>query len=260
MHEQNEHGADAADAPALRAAVPGSAGARQAAGALPLAELPRSPKMPRLPTLILVRCGEAISARRSVQELKGWELPSQHRPGRTWPVAGARINFGNVGIFGNLGNERAELPLRVTAGIDLGGTAVNYTLIDLDGHFLIDGLCEHPARSVEGPDICLQQIADGLAIAVQSAGVSLDDVIAGGSRYAGAGERDGRAQREGLDQLRACPVGRVRPPRQPVHPPAGRSAISTTATPARCGATSPSSAGRRRRRSPRSSAPAWAAA
>ncbi len=29
------------------------------------------------------------------------------------------------------------------------------------------GLCEHPARSMEGPDICLQQIADGLAIAVR---------------------------------------------------------------------------------------------
>jgi glucokinase len=68
--------------------------------------------------------------------------------------------------------------MQLIAGIDLGGTAVNYTLIDLDGHFLIDGLCEHPARSVEGPDICLQQIADGLAIAVQKAQVSLDDVIA----------------------------------------------------------------------------------
>ena len=56
--------------------------------------------------------------------------------------------------------------MQLIAGIDLGGTAVNYTLIDLDGRFLIDGLCEHPARSVEGPDICLQQIADGLAIAV----------------------------------------------------------------------------------------------
>lgn len=70
--------------------------------------------------------------------------------------------------------------MQLIAGIDLGGTAVNYTLLDLDGHFLLDGLCEHPARSVEGPDICLQQIADGLAIAVQKAQVSLDDVIAVG--------------------------------------------------------------------------------
>ena len=64
----------------------------------------------------------------------------------------------------------------IIAGVDLGGTAVNYTLLDFDGRFLIDGLCEHPARSVEGPDICLQQIEDGLAIAVRAAGVELADV------------------------------------------------------------------------------------
>jgi glucokinase len=70
--------------------------------------------------------------------------------------------------------------MQLIAGIDLGGTAVNYTLIDLDGHFLIDGLCEHPARSIEGPDICLQQIADGLSIAVDRIGASLDDVTSVG--------------------------------------------------------------------------------
>ena len=56
----------------------------------------------------------------------------------------------------------------LVAGIDLGGTAINYTFIDDDGRWLIDGLCEHPARSKEGPRICLQQIADGLDIAAAS--------------------------------------------------------------------------------------------
>jgi len=67
--------------------------------------------------------------------------------------------------------------MQIIAGIDLGGTAVNYTLVDFEGRFLIEDLCEHPARSIEGPDICLQQIADGLAIAVGKAGVALDDVV-----------------------------------------------------------------------------------
>ncbi len=66
--------------------------------------------------------------------------------------------------------------MHVTAGIDLGGTAVNYTFITTDGRWLIDGLCEHPARAQEGPEICLQQIADGLAMAVARAGISLDDI------------------------------------------------------------------------------------
>lgn len=66
------------------------------------------------------------------------------------------------------------------AGIDLGGTAVNVTLLDAEGQFLLEGLCEHPARSVEGPTICLQQIADGLDLAVAKAGVQRHDILAVG--------------------------------------------------------------------------------
>jgi len=64
--------------------------------------------------------------------------------------------------------------------VDLGGTAVNYTLINQQEKFLIDGLCEHPALAKQGPDICLRQIADGLKIATEKAGVSLSEVVAVG--------------------------------------------------------------------------------
>jgi predicted NBD/HSP70 family sugar kinase len=67
--------------------------------------------------------------------------------------------------------------MHVAAGVDLGGTAVNYTFVDGEGRWLIEKLCEHPARSKEGPDICLQQIADGLAVAAKRAGVTLDDIV-----------------------------------------------------------------------------------
>lgn len=66
--------------------------------------------------------------------------------------------------------------MKVVAGVDLGGNAVNYTLITEDEKFLIEGLCEHPARSKEGPAICLQQISDGLDLAVAKAGIGLADV------------------------------------------------------------------------------------
>jgi predicted NBD/HSP70 family sugar kinase len=75
-------------------------------------------------------------------------------------------------------NSIQELGMDVVAGVDLGGTAVNYTLIDQNEKFLIDGLCEHPALSRQGPDVCLQQIADGLAIAAGRAGVSLSSIVA----------------------------------------------------------------------------------
>ena len=70
--------------------------------------------------------------------------------------------------------------MHVVAGVDLGGTAINYTLIDEEEHFLIEGLCEHPALSKQGPTICLQQIEDGLAVAAAAAGVSLADIVAVG--------------------------------------------------------------------------------
>ncbi len=69
---------------------------------------------------------------------------------------------------------------RIVAGIDLGGTAVNYTFLDERGQFLIEGLCEHPARSVEGPQVCLQQIVDGLEMAARVAGIQRDSIIAVG--------------------------------------------------------------------------------
>jgi glucokinase len=65
---------------------------------------------------------------------------------------------------------------QLVAGVDLGGTAINYTLLNTHEQFLIESLCEHPARSREGPEICLQQIADGLRIAVELAEVSVGDV------------------------------------------------------------------------------------
>jgi glucokinase len=62
------------------------------------------------------------------------------------------------------------------AGVDLGGTAINYTFLNAQEQFLIEELCEYPARSKEGPAVCLQQITDGLAIAAATAGVSVGDV------------------------------------------------------------------------------------
>lgn len=67
--------------------------------------------------------------------------------------------------------------MRVAAGVDLGGTAVNYTFLDGEGRWLVAGLCEHPARSKEGPDVCLQQIADGLEMALGRAGLRREDVV-----------------------------------------------------------------------------------
>jgi len=67
--------------------------------------------------------------------------------------------------------------VEVVAGVDLGGTAINYTLVNREEQFLIEGLCEHPALSRQGPDVCLSQIEDGLKIAIERAGVRPADVV-----------------------------------------------------------------------------------
>ncbi len=82
--------------------------------------------------------------------------------------------------------------MAIVAGIDLGGTAVNFTLLDtVSGRFLVEGLCEHPARSTEGPDVCLSQIADGLVVAAARADVPLDRIVAVGLDTPGPASADG---------------------------------------------------------------------
>lgn len=85
----------------------------------------------------------------------------------------------------------------VVAGVDLGGTAVNYTFLDQQERFLIEGLCEHPALSKQGPDVCLQQIADGLQIAAGRAGVTLDDIVALGLDTPGPASAAGQLSTRG---------------------------------------------------------------
>jgi glucokinase len=85
----------------------------------------------------------------------------------------------------------------VVAGVDLGGTAINYTLLDQQERFLIEGLCEHPALSKQGPEVCLAQIADGLQIGVDRAGVQLGDVVAVGLDTPGPASSAGQLSARG---------------------------------------------------------------
>ena len=67
--------------------------------------------------------------------------------------------------------------MKYVAGIDLGGTAVNYTLVNEHGKFLIEGLCEYPSLSKQGPAVCLAQIEDGLEMALESVGLTANCLL-----------------------------------------------------------------------------------
>src|SRR5436309_15968018 len=87
--------------------------------------------------------------------------------------------------------------MQIVAGVDLGGTAINYTLVNGEGQFLIEGLCEHPALSREGPQICLQQIEDGLILAVERIGLKIEDVAVVGLDTPGPASATGVLSAEG---------------------------------------------------------------
>ena len=87
--------------------------------------------------------------------------------------------------------------MEVVAGVDLGGTAINYTLVSKEGKFLIEELCEHPALSKQGPDVCLQQIAAGLKIATDLAEIELEDVVAIGLDTPGPSSAAGQLSARG---------------------------------------------------------------
>jgi glucokinase len=90
-----------------------------------------------------------------------------------------------------------EAYVEVVAGVDLGGTAINYTLITRDEKFLIEGLCEHPALSKQGPEICLQQIEDGLKLAADLAKIPLTDIVAIGLDTPGPASAAGQLSAKG---------------------------------------------------------------
>jgi glucokinase len=85
-----------------------------------------------------------------------------------------------VKLWGRASRVAREKRVEMVAGVDLGGTAVNYTLVNRDEQFLIEGLCEHPALSRQGPEVCLRQIEDGLKIAAERANVLFSDIVAVG--------------------------------------------------------------------------------
>lgn len=87
--------------------------------------------------------------------------------------------------------------MQVVAGVDLGGTAINYTFLTPDERFLIDGLCEHPALSKEGPAVCLQQIEDGIKIAAAQTGLAIQDVAVVGLDTPGPASSAGVLSAEG---------------------------------------------------------------
>ncbi len=79
----------------------------------------------------------------------------------------------------------------VVVGLDNGGTAINATVLDSSGQFLVDRLVETPSRVAEGPDVAIEALAASFADVLDLVGISREAVRAVGLDTPGPASADG---------------------------------------------------------------------
>jgi glucokinase len=76
-------------------------------------------------------------------------------------------------------------------GLDNGGTANKFTVMDRDGNFLIDRLVELPSRVTEGPAAAIGALHEAFDAAIELAGVERGEVLGVGFDTPGPATADG---------------------------------------------------------------------
>jgi predicted NBD/HSP70 family sugar kinase len=76
-------------------------------------------------------------------------------------------------------------------GLDNGGTANKFTVMDRDGHFLIDRLVELPSRVTEGPAAAVGALREAFEAAIELAGIDRREVLGVGFDTPGPATADG---------------------------------------------------------------------
>jgi len=66
-------------------------------------------------------------------------------------------------------------------GLDNGGTANKFTVMDRDGNFLIDRLVELPSRVTEGPTAAISALRDAFEAAIELTGIARQEVVGSAS-------------------------------------------------------------------------------
>ncbi|MGI8695105.1 MAG: ROK family protein [Mycobacteriales bacterium] len=76
-------------------------------------------------------------------------------------------------------------------GLDTGGTAINATVLDADGRFLVDGLVETPSRVHDGPAVAVAALVEAMEAVLQSTGTARESVRAVGLDTPGPASAEG---------------------------------------------------------------------
>jgi predicted NBD/HSP70 family sugar kinase len=86
-------------------------------------------------------------------------------------------------------------------GLDNGGRAINATVLDSAGQFLVDRLVETPSRVAEGPAVAIEALVGALTDVLGLAGVPRDSVRAVGLDTPGPASADGIISTRGAVNL-----------------------------------------------------------
>ena len=103
-------------------------------------------------------------------------------------------------------------------GLDNGGRAINATVLDSAGQFLVDRLVETPSRVAEGPAVAIEALAEALTHVLGLAGVPRDSVRAVGLDTPGPASADGIISSRGAVNFVGSGLARLRRPRRPGGP------------------------------------------
>ena len=76
-------------------------------------------------------------------------------------------------------------------GLDNGATSNNATVLNGDGHFLVDGLVENASQVTDGPQAALDALSAALDHVVELSGVARSSVRAVGLDSPGPASTDG---------------------------------------------------------------------
>src|ERR1044071_389697 len=80
---------------------------------------------------------------------------------------------------------------RTVIGLDVGGTAINATVLDSTGQFLVDHLVETPSRVLEGPEVAVEALATAMDNVLSLTVTPLAEVAAVGLDTPGPASADG---------------------------------------------------------------------
>src|SRR6266496_2278862 len=115
------------------------------------------------PPACLLPCHDGIQTYNRTAGNPAW--PPRCSPGARPGVGGCTLGEAREARMPGQGQE-------AVVGLDNGGRAINATVLDSAGRFLVDRLVETPSRVAEGPAVAIEALAESFTRVLALTGIS----------------------------------------------------------------------------------------